>query len=171
MASPSFAPNLIGHKLWLSKTCGGKSGLNTFQIPDIINLTYLASPHPVSGLHIWPSPIIPSAKWASGARSPLAPTVPCSGTHERHEAEESRFFYKDFLQIIFPLNKPLKASMSCFRVGSDIPEYPFARTFIRSASNIRVFCGLSALPTPAAWDLIKFSWSSLNICKNFVSGR
>ena len=27
----------------------------------------------------YPSPIVTSARWASGARSPLAPTLPCSG--------------------------------------------------------------------------------------------
>ena len=49
-------------------------------------LTYLASPHPVSGLHMWPSPINPRARCASGARSPLAPTVPCSGTQDKQDA-------------------------------------------------------------------------------------
>ena len=46
-----------------------------------LEFTYAASPQPVCGLHICPSPINPSAKCDKGARSPLAPTVPCSGTH------------------------------------------------------------------------------------------
>ena len=49
-------------------------------------LTSLASPQPVVGLHILPSPIIPRAKCDNGAKSPLAPTVPCSGTHGRQDA-------------------------------------------------------------------------------------
>ena len=49
-------------------------------------LTYFASPHPVCGLHICPSPINPSARCDKGARSPLAPTVPCSGTHGKQLA-------------------------------------------------------------------------------------
>lgn len=49
-------------------------------------LTSLASLQPVFGLHIFPSPNTPSAKWAKGAKSPLAPTDPCSGTQDRQEA-------------------------------------------------------------------------------------
>lgn len=48
--------------------------------------TYLASAHPLFGLHILPSPIMPSARCDSGAKSPLAPTVPFSGTHGRQLA-------------------------------------------------------------------------------------
>ena len=66
-AKPSLAPKWIGVKLWLSST-------------------YLASPQPVWGLHMWPSPIKPKARCDKGARSPEAPTVPCSGTHGRHDA-------------------------------------------------------------------------------------
>ena len=50
------------------------------------DLTYLASAHPLLGDHILPSPISPRARWERGARSPLAPTVPFSGTKERQEA-------------------------------------------------------------------------------------
>ena len=71
MASPSLASNLIGVRLWLSKT-------------------YWASPQPVEGLQARPSPIMPRAKWDKGARSPLAPTVPCSGTQGKHEAIENK---------------------------------------------------------------------------------
>jgi hypothetical protein len=46
----------------------------------------------VAGLHIWPSPIRPRARWERGARSPLAPTVPCSGTHDRQEALKASMY-------------------------------------------------------------------------------
>jgi hypothetical protein len=49
--------------------------------------TYLASPHPLCGDHTLPSPIIPIARWDNGTRSPLAPTVPFSGTHDKQDAE------------------------------------------------------------------------------------
>ena len=49
-------------------------------------LTHLASDHPLRGLHILPSPIIPNARCDKGAKSPLAPTVPFSGTHGRHDS-------------------------------------------------------------------------------------
>lgn len=50
------------------------------------DLTYLASAHPLFGDHILPSPISPRARCERGARSPLAPTVPFSGTKERQDA-------------------------------------------------------------------------------------
>ena len=43
---------------------------------------------------------------------------------------------------------PLKASMYFFNVSIDIPLQPLARTFIRSANNIRVLSGESGFPTP-----------------------
>ena len=49
-------------------------------------LTCLASAQPVCGLHMSPSPIRPRARCDRGARSPLAPTVPFSGTHDRHDS-------------------------------------------------------------------------------------
>lgn len=58
-------------------------------------LTSLALPQPVSGLHIFPSPRRPRARWASGARSPQAPTEPCSGTHDKHDAEIKIVFCVD----------------------------------------------------------------------------
>ena len=63
----SFGPSLIGLSLWTSST-------------------YLEFSHPVSGLHIFPSPMRPRAMCERGARSPLAPTVPCSGIHGRQLA-------------------------------------------------------------------------------------
>uniref|UniRef100_A0A6B0UMR9 Putative secreted protein n=1 Tax=Ixodes ricinus TaxID=34613 RepID=A0A6B0UMR9_IXORI len=104
-------------------------GLSLIGVSLCDSSTYLASPQPVSGLHIFPSPISPSAKCARGARSPLAPTVPCSGTQDRHDA--------------------LKASTSCSKVSVEMPLYPLASTLIRSASNIRVFSGDNGFPTPA----------------------
>jgi hypothetical protein len=56
---------------------------------------------------------------------------------------------------------PLKASINCFNVVKEIPEYPLAKTLILNANSILVFAGVKALPTPAAWDLIKFSCNSL----------
>lgn len=70
-ASPSLALSTMGERLWLSST-------------------YFASAQPVLGLHMWPSPMSPRARWERGARSPLAPTVPCSGTQERQEAAGGR---------------------------------------------------------------------------------
>ena len=59
-------------------------------------LTSLAIPHPVSGLHMFPSPRRPRARCASGARSPLAPTEPCSGTNDKHDSE---IWYGEFGEI------------------------------------------------------------------------
>ena len=53
-------------------------------------LTVNASVHPVFGPHICPSPSRPSARWASGPRSPLAPTVPFSGTSDTQPAKQKQ---------------------------------------------------------------------------------
>lgn len=53
--------------------------------------TSLAWLQPVFGLHILPSPNTPSARCAKGAKSPLAPTDPCSGTQDKHEAVKFYF--------------------------------------------------------------------------------
>lgn len=63
-------------------------------------------------------------------KSPDAPTVPFSGTHDKQEA--------------------LNASTSCFKVSKEMPENPFANTLIRKASNILVRFGDNGFPTPAA---------------------
>lgn len=52
--------------------------------------TYFASAHPLLGDHIFPSPISPRAKCERGARSPLAPTVPFSGTKDKQDAGEDK---------------------------------------------------------------------------------
>ena len=44
------------------------------------------SAQPVFGPHIFPSPIKLRATWESGAKSPLAPTVPFAGTYGAHPA-------------------------------------------------------------------------------------
>ena len=61
--------------------------VDLYEISQFLSLTYLASPQPLSGLHILPSPIIPSARCERGAKSPDAPTVPFSGTQGRQDAE------------------------------------------------------------------------------------
>ena len=55
-------------------------------------LTVNASVHPVFGPHICPSPSRPNARWASGPRSPLAPTVPFSGTSDTQPAKQKQNF-------------------------------------------------------------------------------
>lgn len=69
---------------WLHK------GKREHEINAVIWLTYLASAHPLLGDHILPSPISPRARWERGARSPLAPTVPFSGTKDRQDAIRRR---------------------------------------------------------------------------------
>lgn len=63
----------------------------------MIWLTYLASAHPLLGDHILPSPISPRARWERGARSPLAPTVPFSGTKDRQDATRTNRDVRDRL--------------------------------------------------------------------------
>lgn len=68
-------------------------------------LTALAWAQPLCGDHILPSPIRPRARWASGARSPLAPTVPCSGTQDKHEAATHDSFLFQVLSVCEALNE------------------------------------------------------------------
>ena len=75
-----------------------------------------------------PSPISESARCASGARSPLAPTLPCSGTGGHSPA----------LSI---------AASSSARSGR-APEYPFVMTFARSSIIARTSRSGSRSPTP-----------------------
>ena len=63
--------------------------------------------------HAWPSPTSTSARCASGARSPLAPTEPRHGTHG--------------------WTPRLSASTSASSVSSRMPEKPRASTLARSA--------------------------------------
>lgn len=64
--------------------------VNTGTLSEYLDRTYFASAHPLLGDHIFPSPISPRAKCERGARSPLAPTVPFSGTKDKQDAEETR---------------------------------------------------------------------------------
>ena len=68
----------------------------SFIIVLLFQLTSAESAQPLLGLHILPSPIIPRARWAKGAKSPLAPTVPCSGTKGTHEAAKKIAFYLEY---------------------------------------------------------------------------
>ena len=53
-------------------------------------LTMDESAHPVLGPQSFPSPIIPRAMCDRGAKSPLAPTVPFSGTQGVQPAVNQR---------------------------------------------------------------------------------
>ena len=98
--------------------------------------TRLACAQPVLALHILPSPMNPSARWARGARSPEAPTVPCSGTHG--------------------MQSELKASKSWCMAFGEIPEWPLASTLILKANNLRTRSMVKGRPTPDEWLRIKF---------------
>lgn len=58
---------------------------------------------------------------------------------------------------------PLKAAMYWLSTFREMPEQPLARTLILRASNILVLSGVKGDPTPAEWDLIRFSCNSLKI--------
>ncbi len=79
-----------------------------------------------------PSPISGSAMWASGARSPDAPTEPCDGIHGTMPA----------------LNIAIIASTSPVRT----PEHPRAIAWIRSANARRLTSTGSGSPTPVACE-------------------
>ena len=78
-----------------------------------------------------PSPMRTSARWASGARSPLAPTDPRLGTTGWTAA--------------------LSIAMSRSSVSSRMPEWPRASTLARSAIIARTTGTGRRSPTPAAW--------------------
>jgi len=66
------------------KSLGGGLGMRSLH-------TFAASSKlRVVGLHILPSPINPRVRWARGAKSPLAPTVPFSGMYGRQSADIGR---------------------------------------------------------------------------------
>lgn len=95
----------------------------------------------VSKSQTFPSPIIPKAKWDKGAKSPEAPTVPLTGT-------------KGKISLLNP-------SIYLYKLTSEIPEYPLANTLILKAKSILVFPKSKGVPTPAAWDLIRFFYNSI----------
>jgi hypothetical protein len=87
-----------------------------------------------------PSPMSGSARCASGARSPLAPTDPRAGTKGR----TPRF----------------RHSTSCSTVEMRAPENPLARVFARSSIAARTTSSGYGSPTPQAWLRRSRSWSS-----------
>ena len=87
-----------------------------------------------------PSPMSESARCASGARSPLAPTLPCSGTGGCSPA----------------------FSMATSSSGSAArePEKPLASTLARSSIIARTSHSGSRSPTPDAWLRTRFTCNS-----------
>jgi hypothetical protein len=80
--------------------------------------------------------------------------------------EQNLLISMSFHTNIINFGLPLNASTNCSRVLREIPLYPFAKTLILRARSIRVFSGGSGSPTPAAWDRMRFSWSSLRTLGN-----
>ena len=78
--------------------------------------------------------------WLSGARSPLAPTLPCSGTSGTIPA----------------LSIATSASTSSGRT----PLVGRSSTLARSSMTARTTPGASGAPTPAAWLRIRLTWSA-----------
>ncbi len=79
-----------------------------------------------------PSPIITSARCASGARSPDAPTEPFSG--------------------MTGTTPRISICRSRSSVDSRTPERPPARTLARKSMSARTSCGGSGVPVPAACE-------------------
>ena len=99
-----------------------------------------AAPIAPSSVNTSPSPIRTSAAWASGARSPLAPREPCSGTTGTTPA----------------LIRRTSDSATCGLA----PDAPKAR--VRALRNIMALTtsASTAGPIPAAWDRIRDCWSA-----------
>ena len=87
-----------------------------------------------------PSPTSGSARCASGARSPLAPTEPRAGT----QGSTPRF----------------RHSSSSSTVTTRAPENPFASAFARRSIAARTTSSGYGSPTPHAWLRSRRSWSS-----------
>ena len=90
--------------------------------------------------HTSPSPIRARAQWASGARSPLAPSEPCSRTTG-----------------VMPA--PSRASCRSTSSGR-APERAIARLRARSSSMARTTSCSTRSPMPAAWDRTSATCSS-----------
>ena len=90
-----------------------------------------------------PSPTSGSARCASGARSPLAPTEPRLGT----TGSTPRF----------------RHSISSSTSSTRAPELPFASVFARRSIAARTTSGGYGSPTPHAWLRRRRSWSS-SVC-------
>ena len=91
-------------------------------------------------IHASPSPTSGSARCASGARSPLAPTDPRLGTYGSTPA--------------------FKHSSRSSTVRIRAPEHPFASAFARSSIAARTISSGYGSPTPQAWLRRSLSWSS-----------
>ena len=87
-----------------------------------------------------PSPSNTSAQWASGARSPLAPSEPYSGTRG----------------VMPALSSARIASATSGRA----PEQPIASVRARSSIIARTTSGSTGGPTPAACERTSARWSS-----------
>ena len=87
-----------------------------------------------------PSPISTSARCASGARSPLAPTEPRLGTRG--------------------CTPRLSSATSASSVSTRMPEKPLASTLARSAIDARTARTGSGSSTPAAWLRSRLSCSA-----------
>ena len=87
-----------------------------------------------------PSPISTSAMCASGARSPLAPTLPREGTSG--------------------VTPAFNRSQSRSAMTGRMPEKPLASTFARISIMPRTASTLSGSPTPQACERSRFSCSS-----------
>ena len=92
------------------------------------------------GVSSSPSPMRARAQWASGARSPLAPTEPCSGTSGVRPA--------------FSRARIVSAS------SGRAPERPMARVRARRSIIARTVSVSIAGPIPAAWERISARWRS-----------
>ena len=114
-ARPSLAANSIG------------------SIPACANASAAASREPsLPSTH--PSPSSASAQWASGARSPDAPSDPCSGTHG--------------------VMSWLSRSTSACATSGRTPEWPSASERTRSSIIARTTSRGIGAPTPAACERI-----------------
>ncbi len=98
-----------------------------------------------------PRPMSGRARWASGARSPDAPTEPCSGT--------------------MGWTPSLRKSSSRSTRSGRQPLCPSASVLARSRSIARTTSRGNAAPTPAAWLIRRFSWSRLASAGRHGPGR
>jgi hypothetical protein len=105
--------------LWPSGT-GASPAAASASAPGSVRPAYAARPSPTST----------SATWASGVRSPLAPTVPFSGTTG--------------------VTPRARQARSRSAVALPTPEWPRARLAARAAMSARVCAADSGAPTPEA---------------------
>ena len=87
-----------------------------------------------------PSPISASAQCASGARSPLAPSEPCSGTAGVRPA--------------------LSSATIVSATSGRAPEQPIESVRARSSIIARTTSVSTGGPIPAAWERTSARWSS-----------